>query len=157
MANLVFNVAKGRFIHYAALAEQQAGNEALLLVVLGAANLPNDDTLQDYATLAAVLGGAASEVSFTGYNRPVLANVTVSVDNTGNKAGFTADPITIINTDPAVAAGKALVCFDPDTTAGTDADIIPLAFYDAALSFDTGVPVTFTPDVSGLAIARNPN
>jgi hypothetical protein len=33
---------------------------------------------------------------------------------------------------------KLLICFDPDTTAGTDADIIPLMHYDWTPETDGG-------------------
>lgn len=147
MANLVTNIAKGRFIHYASL---PAASDSLIAVVLEAADLESDDVLQDYDTLAALLGGASTEQTDMG--RKTLTNVTVNVDDTANTASFDADDITwtAATGDPT---GKLVICYKPDTSS-TDADIIPLTIHDFAVTPD-GTDITAQIDADGLAVAEN--
>jgi len=147
MANLVTNIAKGRFIHYASL---PAASDSLIAVVLEAADLESDDVLQDYDTLAALLGGDSNEQTDMG--RKTLAGVTVTVDDTGNTASFDADDITwtAATGDPT---GKLVVCYKPDTSS-TDADIIPLTIHDFTVTPD-GTDITAQIDSDGLAVAEN--
>src|SRR5690606_40290368 len=106
---------------------------------------------------AAILAGASSELTGSGYSRKTLTNVTVTVDDTGNKASFTADPVSWTITGSSPEAGKAIVAYDPDTTTGDDDDLIPLAAFDCEITFDAGVEVTVTPNPNGLAVAQDPS
>lgn len=157
MADLVANIAKGRHIHYASVVEAGANDEGLVLILLAASGLVDDDTLQDYDTVAAMLAGPSSELSGTGYERRVLSNVTVTVDDTGNTASFTADPEDYTITGSSPQAGKAVIAFDPDTTGGDDTDLVPLVLLDCAVTFDDGVKVTLTPHADGLAVVESPS
>lgn len=156
MADLIPNIAKGRFIHYAAVAEAAAADEGLVLILLEADDLVDDDTLQDYDTVAAILAGASNEVTGTGYSRRLLEGVAVTVDDTSNDASFTADPEAFTVTGSSPEVGKAVIAFDPDTTGGTDADLIPIALLDCVVTLDDGVEVTLTPHADGLGVAQNP-
>jgi hypothetical protein len=120
----VFNVALGKHAYYATL---PGANDALILVWLKNTGLESDATLADYDSLAAILAAANDECDFTGYTRRTLAGVTSTVNDTTNKAIVDAtDPASYTNTGTAQVSGAAIVCYDPDTTGGTDADIIPL-------------------------------
>ncbi|MEU3098511.1 hypothetical protein ABZ690_28095 [Streptomyces sp. NPDC006967] len=149
MADLVTNIGKGRFIYYASL---PATNDALIAVVLEASGLESDDALQDYDSLSALLAGASTEQTTMG--RKTLTNVTVTVDDTGNEASFDADDITW-TAATGNATGKLVICYDPDTTGGTDADLIPLTLHDFAVTPD-GTDITAQIDTDGLAVASNP-
>lgn len=130
MADIVFNVACGRTAYYASL---PAANDALILVPLEATGLVADATMRDYATLSALLAGATNEQTTMG--RKTLANVTVTVDNTNDRVPIDADDVTYsAPTGNAIAA--VVVCYDPDTTTGTDADLIPLSKHDLAATPD---------------------
>lgn len=130
MADIVFNVACGRTAYYASL---PAANDALILVPLEATGLVADATMRDYATLSALLAGATNEQATMG--RKTLANVTVTVDNTNDRVPIDADDVTYsAPTGNAIAA--VVVCYDPDTTTGTDADLIPLSKHDLAATPD---------------------
>lgn len=134
MADGVFNIAKGRAAYYGS--QVGVGNAALILVLLRVAEA--DDTLNNHDTLAAVLAGSNTEADFTNYARKTISAATVTVDDTANdvKVDF-ADQTWV---DAGGAANntlvKALVCYDPDTTSGTDANIIPLTHHDFSVTTD---------------------
>ncbi|MEU2797713.1 hypothetical protein [Streptomyces sp. NPDC007117] len=136
MANIVFNVALGRLAHYASL---PATNDALVLVPLEASGLVADATMRDYDDLNALLGGASNEQTTMG--RKTLASVTATVDDTNDRVNLDCADVTwtaATGTD----IGAVVICYDPDTTGGTDADLIPLTKHD----------VTMTPDGSDFTL-----
>jgi hypothetical protein len=148
MADIVFNIAKGKVARYADLPD---ANDSLILVLLKASGLEADGTLQDYDTLAAILAAANDECDFTGYARRTLASITVTPDDTNNRQDVdAADPAAYTNTGGASqAAGKAVVCWDGDTTGGTDANIVPLVALDCVVTFDVGVATTVAFNAAG--------
>jgi hypothetical protein len=152
MADGVFNIAKGKIAYYAGL---PATNDALILVLLKSAGLEADDTLNNYDDLAALLAAANDEMTFTGYARRTLGSVTVTVDDTNNRVDIdAADPASFTNTGGAAeACGKAVIVYDPDTTTGTDSTLVPLFYYDCAVSFDVGVATTISFNAAGIGRA----
>lgn len=148
----VFNIMKGKAGYYSTL---PATNDALILVLLKSAGLEADATLQDYANLSTLLAAANDECDFTGYTRRTLANVTSAVDNTNNLWKVDADdPATYTNTGTAQVAGAAIVCYDDDTTSGTDTNLIPIAqLMTGTLSFDQNVVTTLQFNASGIYTA----
>lgn len=148
MADLVTNIGKGTFRYYASL---PLTNDGLVAVVLEASGLVSDDALQDYTTLAALLAGASNEQTTMG--RKALTSVAVAVDNTANTANFDAADITWTAATGA-ATGKLVICYDPDTTGGTDTDIVPLTVHDFAVTPD-GSDITAQINAAGVAVAEN--
>ncbi len=134
MANIVFNAAKGRLAHYAGL---PLANDGLVLVPLAAAGLQSDSLMQDHATLAAVLSANTEQTTM---GRLFATGVTVTVNNASNQVEIDMDNAIFPAASGAVTGGL-LVCYDPDTTTGTDSEIIPLAKYDFAVT-PTGGDVT---------------
>lgn len=137
MANFVFNIAKGRVAELATRVDaDDPANSALVIVVLATTGLESDATLIDKDDLAAVVSGATNEVTNSGYARKTLTQADISApapDDTNDR--FDVDIPD--QTWTAVAAGdgwsKLLVCYDSDTTGGTDANIIPLTAHDFVL------------------------
>lgn len=146
MGDIVFNVAKGAANYYATL---PATNDAIIAVPLEASGLVTDAVMKDYDTLAAVLAGASNEQTTLG--RKTLANVTVTTNDGTDVRSFTADAWTY-TTGGGSAAGKMLICYDPDTTGGDDSTIVPLLALDWTVTPD-GSDITVTPDASGLYVA----
>ncbi|MGW3191598.1 hypothetical protein ACWDBT_27535 [Streptomyces ardesiacus] len=136
MANIVFNVALGRLAHYASL---PATNDALVMVPLEATGLVDDGVMRDYDTLDAILTGASNEQATMG--RKTLTGVTVTVDDANDRVNIDAADVTWAAAG-GNAVGAVVICYDPDTTAGTDADLIPLTKHD----------VTMTPDGSDFTL-----
>lgn len=130
MANIVFNVALGRVAYYSSL---PAANDALILVALESAGLVNDATMRDYDTIADVIAGASNEQTTVG--RKTLGSVTVTVSDTNDRVDI--DCANVTWTAPTGnAIGAVVICYDPDTTGGTDADLIPLTKHDVTWSPD---------------------
>ncbi|MFF0512429.1 hypothetical protein [Streptomyces sp. NPDC004250] len=146
MANLVFNIALGRLAHYASL---PATNDALIMVPLEASGLVDDATMRDYDTLAAVLAGASNEQ--TTMTRKTLGTVTATVDDANDRVNMDAADVTWTAAAGA-AIGAVLICYDPDTTGGTDADLIPLTKHDVSMTPDGS---DFTLTISDFARATS--
>jgi hypothetical protein len=126
MADIVFNIAKGRVAELAALG---AANDALILVPLETSGLVADATMRDYDTLDAILAGASNEQT-SNMTRKTLASVTITTDDTNDRVDVDAADVTF-----TAATGNAIsavvICYDGDTTGGTDANIVPLVKLDA--------------------------
>lgn len=152
MADGIFNVAKGKIRYYA---ELPATNDALIVVLLKAAGLEADDVLNNYDTLAAVLAASNDECDFTNYARKTLTSVAVSEDDTANHVDLDADDFTYTAAGGASnnTVGKLLICYDADTTGGTDANIVPVAYYDCAFTTD-GTDVSIQLAAAGFARAQ---
>ncbi|MFL1904764.1 hypothetical protein ACJWDR_37525 [Streptomyces tauricus] len=136
MANIVFNIALGRLAYYASL---PATNDALIMVPIETSGIVADSVMRDYDDLGALLGGASNEQTTMG--RKTLASVTSAVDDTNDRWNMDAADVTWTEaTGNAISA--VVICYDPDTTGGTDADLIPLTKHD----------VTMTPDGSDFTL-----
>jgi hypothetical protein len=152
MADGVMNIAKGKIAYYAGL---PAANDALIVVLLKATGLEADDTLNNYDDLAALLAAANDEADATNYVRKtVTASITVTVDDTGNKVDIDMPDLTWTALGGASnnTIAKMLVCYDPDTTGGTDSTVIPLTYHDCTLTTD-GTDVTVQIAAAGFARA----
>ena len=151
MSNFVHNIALGRVVElYLRVDGNDPANSALIIVVIDA-NGDTDATMKDRDDLAALLGGTANEVTNTNYARKVLtdADLTAFTPDDGNdRADLDIPDQTWTN----VAAGDAwtdiLVCYDPDTTGGTDSAIVPLTNHDFPVTPD-GSSITATIDSAG--------
>lgn len=140
MANFVFNIAKGRIGEYAnRVNSNDPTNAAFIIVVLATSGLESDATLIDKDTLADVVSGATNEVTNTNYARKTLdqtGGITITTDDTNDRVDIDIPD----QTWTAVASGdgwsKLLVCYDSDTTAGTDSNIVPLTAHDFVVTPD---------------------
>ena len=139
MANFVFNISKGRVAEYYNRVNTNDGaNSALIIVAIDTAAA--DATLIDMDTLAAVLAdGDTAEVTNVNYARKVLTDAELAdlaPDDGNDRMDLDIDD----QTWTAVGAGDGwtdlLICYDPDTTAGTDANIVPLTQHDFAVTPD---------------------
>jgi hypothetical protein len=120
VVDITFNIALGRLAYYASL---PAANDGLVLIALESSGLETDAVLRDKDDFAAVVAGTTNEQTTVG--RKPLASVTVTVDDTNDRIALDAADVTW--TSPTGnAIGAMVICYDPDTTTGTDADLIPL-------------------------------
>lgn len=153
MADFVFNVAKGRVAElYNRVDSNDPANSALVVVVLKAAGLESDAVLRDYDTLDAILAAANDEATNVNYARKVLTDADLAAfapDDTNDRVDLDIPDLTWTNVGATGGAwGKLLICYDGDTTAGTDANIIPLAAYDFPVTPD-GTSITAQVAVAG--------
>lgn len=126
--DLVFNIAKGEVKKYCKL--DGGANDALIVVPLEATGLEADATLRDYDDLSALLAGSTNEQTTLG-RKTINSSVTITVDDTNDRVDIDIPDQTWTGS-AGNAIGKILIGYDGDTTAGTDANVVPLT----AHSFD---------------------
>lgn len=136
MANIVFNISKGRVNElYDRVKNNDPANSAIILVPIETAGLETDAVLIDADTLTAVLAGTTNEQATMG--RKVLTDAQLAAipapDDTANNNSRSL-PTTLWAAAAGNAISKILVCYDGDTTAGTDANIIPLTMFDMVMT-----------------------
>lgn len=137
MADLVFNIAKGRVAElYNRVDSNDPANSALIILILATSGIEADATLRDVDTVTALVAGTTNEVTNTGYARKVLTDadiVAFAPDDTNDRVDLDIPD----QTWTAVAAGDGwndlVVAYDNDTTGGTDANIVPLTLHDFVL------------------------
>lgn len=159
--SFVFNIAKGRTVDYhARVNDNDPANSALILVVLAETGIESEDVLQDYDTLAALLAGSSNEVTNTGYARKTLTDADLTaptVDDTNNWVVITFATQTWATISAGDSWRTLLVCYDSDTTSGTDANVVPMygidMFIDGAATIPNGADIVVTVP-NGYAIAR---
>lgn len=139
MANFAFNIAKGRVVElYNRVESNDPTNCAFILVPCSASD--TEANAQDADDLTAALATAINEQTGGGWVRKTLESAELaalpSPDDTNNRYDVSLPQVTW--TTPAASNNTTglLVCYDPDTTGGTDANIIPLGHYDFAVTTD---------------------
>jgi len=125
VGDIAFNISKAKAGYYAGLPDS---SDALVLVVLEASGLEDDDTLVDYDTLGDLLD---SNTEQTDMGRKTLSTVTVTVDDTNDWVTIKADDVTW-SSATGNATGAVVICYDPNTGTSTDDDRIPLSKHDYA-------------------------
>lgn len=151
MADQVFNIALGRVVElYNRVDSNDPANAVLVIVVINTSAA--DGVLKDLDTLAAVLAdGNTAEVTNTNYARRTLTDSDIAAfapDDANDRVDLDIPD----QSWTAVAAGDAwtdlLVCYDSDSTGGTDANIVPLTQHDFSVSPD-GSDLTAQVDAAG--------
>ncbi len=138
MANVVYNIAKGRIVeYYNRVKSNDPANSALILVPLETSGLESDATLIDKDDLAAVLAGTTNEQTTMG--RKTLTDAQLAAlpaPDDGNDRYEVSLPTVTWTAATGNAISKILVCYDSDTTGGADSAIIPLCQFDAVATPD---------------------
>ncbi len=139
MADIVLNIAKGRFVEfYSRVKNNDPTNAVITIVLLKVAEV--DGTLLDYDTLGALLSGSNTEADFTNYARIELDSTALASvpapDDTNN--WYQVDlPDQVISSAGGASnntLAKAIICYDSDSTGGTDANIIPCLALDCVVT-----------------------
>ena len=138
MADLVFNIAKGRVAELCNRVDSNDPANSVLLVIALNANGATDATLRDYDTMVAIEGDAsAAEVTNSGYSRKVLTDADLTAfapDDANDRVDLDIPD----QTWTAVGAGSAwtdiIVAYDNDSTSGTDSSVVPLTLHDFAVT-----------------------
>lgn len=145
MANITFNVAKGRVAElYNRVKSNDPTNAALILVPIETSGLESDATLIDKDDLAAVLSGTTNEQTTMG--RKTLTDADLAAFPAPNDASDYMSlnlPSVTWTAATGNAISKILVCYDSDTTAGTDSNIIPMTMFDFSAT-PSGLDITIT-------------
>jgi len=142
MANVAFNVAKGRAVElHKRVNDNDPSTSGLILVPIETSGIVADATMIDYATLADLLAGASNEQTTMG--RKVFTDSDVgalTTNNTDNRNEAALPTVTY-----ALASGNPIsafvVCYAPDT-GGADSTFIPLQKFDFVYT-PSGIDLVF--------------
>lgn len=141
MADFTFNIRKGSIAHLVENVDLNSpANSAIILVPLSASGTEGQG--QDLATLAAVEADANfAEQTGGSWVRKTLddSNFTgtdYAVDNANNRVNVKVPSVTWTGPTAANNTTGLLVCYDADTTGGTDANIQPLTHHTFAVTAD---------------------
>ena len=133
MANIVFNIAKGRVAElYRRVKLADPSTCALVLVPVETSGLEDDSVLIDKDDLAAVLAGATNEQTTMGRKVLVAADLAAfpAPDDTNDRMEVSLPTVTwTAATGNAIA--KILVAYR-NATADADGAIVPLTLFDFA-------------------------
>jgi hypothetical protein len=134
MANVVYNIAKGRIVElYNRVKSNDPANSALIIVPLETSGLETDAVLLDKDDLTAVLAGTTNEQTTMGRKTLTDADLVAlpAPDDTNDRYDISLPTVTWTAAS-GNAISKLLICYDSDTTSGTDANILPLCMFDFA-------------------------
>jgi hypothetical protein len=140
MADLVFNIAKGRVTEfYHRIDNNDPANSAFIILILATSGIETDAVLRDKDDVSALVSGTTNEVTNSGYSRKTLTDadlVVWSPDDTNDRVDLDIPD----QSWTAVAAGDGwndlVVAYDSDTTAGTDANVVPCTLHDFVITPD---------------------
>ena len=138
MADIVFNVSKGRVAEFHERVNNNDPANSALIIVPVDVGATTDATIRDFDTLAAVLAGGVTERTTGGWSRKTLTDADLAAITT-NDTSDRNEAAIIAQTWTAVTAGAVtdlIICYDGDTTSGTDSNIIPLTMHDFAITPD---------------------
>lgn len=138
MADFVFNIAKGRVHQLAKNVDDGSPANSRLIVHVFDATGATEDNIVDADTIAAVEAVTnVTERTTNGWARKTLAaaDVTITVDDTNNRVDIDI-PDQTWTAVTSGAATRLVISYDPDNTAGTDSDLIPLTCHDFAVTPD---------------------
>ncbi len=132
MANIVFNIAKGRVTElYNRVKSNDPATARLVLIPIETSGLQADAVLIDLDDVAAVLAGATNEQSTMG--RKFLTDADLAAlpaPDDGNDRFDVSLPSVTWTAATGNAISKILVAYDP--AAGADSTLIPLTLFDRA-------------------------
>lgn len=138
MANIVFNIAKGRVVeYYNRVKNNDPSTSALVLTPIETSGLETDANLIDSDNVAAVVDGATNKQTTMG--EKVLTDADLAAlpsPDDGNDRYDVSLPQVTWTAASGNAISKILVSYRPDTGSPADATDIPLTLFDAAVTPD---------------------
>lgn len=139
MGNQIFNIALGRVAElYNRVDLNDPANSALIIVIIN--TTATDATLKDLDTLQAIIDDVnTAEVTNTGYARKVLTDadiVAFAPDDVNDRVDLDIPDQTWTGVGAGDAWTDLLICYDNDTTGGTDTNIVPMTQHDFAVTPD---------------------
>lgn len=142
MASGVFNISLGRINEYPERVNNNDPSPSALVVVL-CTGTETDGNLKDADTLTAVIALSVDEATATNYARKVLTDAdigAITTDDTGDRQYFDMADLTWSSLGGASndTLTRLLVCYDADTGAGTDSNIVPIAYYQFDVTTNGG-------------------
>lgn len=140
MSDSVLNISKGRGTEFVnRVNANDPANSVILWDVLATAGLETDAVLQDKDTFADLVSGTTNFVTQASIRKTQdqTAGVVVTTDDTNDRVDIDMPDLTWT----AVAAGdgwsRLVSGYDSDSTAGTDANVIPWTKHDFVVTPDS--------------------
>lgn len=138
MANIVFNIAKGRVVeYYNRVKNNDPSTSALVLTPIETSGLEADSALIDSDTVAEVVDGATNKQTTMG--EKVLTDADLAAlpaPDDGNDRYDVSLPTVTWTAATGNAISKILVSYRPNTGSPSDSTDIPLTLFDAAVTPD---------------------
>lgn len=141
IANFVFNVAKaraGEFFYR--VKNNDPANSVIVLVPIASAiaaatdGSPQAQTIDDLGTVLGRYTAAGASWGRKSLDDTLLASVTP--DDVNNRFACTLPQVTWTAPTTGQNTGGLLICYDNDSTSGTDANIIPICHCDFSVTAD---------------------
>ena len=140
MADFIFNICLGRGVEfYNRVDTNDPANSALIILVLNQTGIESDATLKDKDDLAAVLAGTTAEVTNAGYARKTLTDadlVAFAPDDANDRTDLDIPDQTFSAVTSGDNWSDIVICYDSDTTGGTDTNIVPMSQHDFSVTPD---------------------
>jgi hypothetical protein len=142
VADLVFNRSKGRGTEFG---ERVNGNDpanaAFIVALLAETGIESDATLRDKDDFAAIASGATDFATNTGASRKTLTDtsgVTITYDDTADRTevDIPDQTWTAVAADGTGKVSDVVIGYDSDSTAGTDANVLPVTLHDFTVTPD---------------------
>jgi hypothetical protein len=132
MANICFNIAKGRVVeYYNRVKGNDPSTSALVIVPIETSGLESDATLIDADTLTAVVSGTTNEQTTMG--KKVLTDAELAAfpsPNDGSDYYEVSLPTVTWTAASGNAISKLVVCYEPNTGTSTNTTLVPLTMFD---------------------------
>jgi len=136
MANIVFNIAKGRIVElYSRVKSDDPANAVFYVHLLKAAQV--DASLEDYANYDAMITNAGNtSADFTNYAVVTWTQADLaalpSPNNTSNQYELDFPDLVYTNAGAGNTMAKVIISYKADSTVGTniDSNVIPLMAFD---------------------------
>lgn len=142
MADLVFNIAKGRVAElYNRVDTNDPANSALIVALIASSGVESDAVLRDKDTFTDLVSGATDFATNTGASRKTLTDSDLTAfapDDTNDRVDLDIpdQTWTAVANDGTGAISDLVIGYDNDTTGGTDANIVPMTLHDFAVTPD---------------------
>lgn len=145
MADLVFNIAKGRAAELYNRVKLQDPATCRLFVIPIDAGAATDAVLRDCADFAAVITAGASEKTAGGWNRKTLDNTvlaSLAVDNVNDRMPIDLADQTWTAVATANNSTDLVICY-ASVVSPTNSQLLPLTLHDFIITTD-GSDITAT-------------
>lgn len=141
MANQVLNISKGRFVEFATRVNaNDPTNSVFVIDLLATTGLEADSVLLDKDDFGALVSGTTNFATGTGWARKSLdqtGGITITVDDTNDRTDVDIpDQTWTAVADAADDVSRLASGYDNDSTAGTDANIVPMSTHDFIIQPD---------------------
>lgn len=142
MPNFVFNRSKGRGVEFAERVNaNDPTNSVLLFALIASSGVESDATLLDKDDWSGLVSGTTDFATNTGSTRKSLdqsGGITITYDDTNDRVDVDVPDLTwtAVANDGTGAISDLAVGYDSDSTAGTDANVLPVSWHDFAVTPD---------------------